>query len=171
MQIEYIAPRLIEEDVISLEQIIKRRTQRRRRVAMRMYKRFPLFATEFMQDEFPGYDYDTYVEDVTRKRRPGKKIRGRSQMKRQGRYPAYSKALAQYQITKDQKYLEEAQRIRNRLFKPFLIEYALGKERKVWRFASTTSMGIIQKLVSLKYSSWEELEEKAGEILKYAHIS
>ena len=57
----------IDQQTISLEQIIKRRIMRRRRVAKRMAKRFPLFAVEYMQDEFPGYTQEQFIEDITRK--------------------------------------------------------------------------------------------------------
>lgn len=62
-------------EAISLQQIIARRLARRRRVAKRMAKRFPLMAVEFMQDEFPGYTYEQWEADVTRKTRKGKSFR------------------------------------------------------------------------------------------------
>lgn len=69
--------RLQAEDyqAISLEQVIKRKAMRRRRVAKRMLKRFPLFAVEEMQAEFPGYTYEEWEADVTRKTRKGKSFR------------------------------------------------------------------------------------------------
>ena len=90
MPIEYLLPSSIPTDTISLEQALQRRVRRRRRFAKRLVKRFPLFALEFMQTEFPGYDYETFVADVTRKTRPARKKKGRSQLKRQGRYPLLS---------------------------------------------------------------------------------
>lgn len=60
---------------ISLEQVIKRRLQRRRRVAKRMLKRFPLFAVEEMQIEFPGYTYEEFEADILRKSRKDKRYR------------------------------------------------------------------------------------------------
>lgn len=64
-----------DHQAISLEEVIRRKIQRRRRVAKRMLKRFPLFAVEEMQQEFPGYQYDEWVADVTRKTRKGKSFR------------------------------------------------------------------------------------------------
>ena len=65
----------INQDEISLMKIIARRLSRRRRVAKRMAKRCPLMAVEFMQDEFPGYTYQDFEADVTRKTRKGKSFR------------------------------------------------------------------------------------------------
>lgn len=64
-----------DAEAISLEQIVQRRIQRRRRVAKRMAKRWPLFAVEEMQPEFPGYTYDQWEGDVLRKTRKGKPLR------------------------------------------------------------------------------------------------
>lgn len=61
-----------DQEAISLEKIIARRLARRRRVAKRMAKRFPLMAVEFMQQEFPGYTYEEWEADVTRKTRKSK---------------------------------------------------------------------------------------------------
>ena len=65
---------------ISLEKLMARRLARRRRVAKRMAKLYPLLAVEFMQDEFPGYSYEEWEADVTRKTRKGKSIRHPKQL-------------------------------------------------------------------------------------------
>ena len=64
-----------DTNAISIERANMLRAMRRRRVAKRMYKRFPLFAVEEMQAEFPGYDYNEFVADITRKTRKGKSFR------------------------------------------------------------------------------------------------
>jgi hypothetical protein len=64
-----------DTNVISIERANMLRAMRRRRVAKRMYKRFPLFAVEEMQTEFPNYDYDAFVADITRKTKKGKTFR------------------------------------------------------------------------------------------------
>lgn len=60
---------------ITIEEFQKRRIRRRRRVADRKLKAAPLFAVEEMQGEFPGYSYDEFIQDITRKRRKYKSIR------------------------------------------------------------------------------------------------
>lgn len=166
----YQAP--IDFEIISLERAIKGPIQRRKRVAKRMAKRFPLFSVEFMQDEFPGYTYEEYEEDVKRKTKKSKSMRrAKSPMKRQGRWPLLQKALTQYQLTKEQKYLEEAQKWRNKLFLPFEFVARLKGETKVWTFPSETSVNIIQSLSTIKFETWEELDEKMNDKLKYTHVS
>lgn len=64
-----------DTNVISIERANMLRAMRRRRVAKRMYKRFPLFAVEEMQGEFPNYDYDAFVADITRKTKKCKSFR------------------------------------------------------------------------------------------------
>lgn len=73
--IEITNTRKEDRDAITLEQYLKRKIQRRRRVAKRLLKRFPLIAVEIMQAEFPGYTYDEFIADVTRKTRKGKSYR------------------------------------------------------------------------------------------------
>ena len=75
MKIEILQTRTAAADAITIEEVMRRKVQRRRRVAKRMLKRWPLFAVEEMQKEFPGYTYDEFVADVTRKTRKGKSIR------------------------------------------------------------------------------------------------
>lgn len=73
--IEITNTRKEDRESITLEQYLKRKIQRRRRVAKRLLKRFPLIAVEIMQNEFPGYTYDEFIADVTRKTRKGKSYR------------------------------------------------------------------------------------------------
>lgn len=75
MVIEVLHQQQEQARAITFEEYHKRRIQRRRRVAKRMLKAIPLFAVEMMQSEFPGYTYDEFVADVTRKTRKGKSLR------------------------------------------------------------------------------------------------
>lgn len=171
-EIIYVIPAENRTDVISFEQVRKRRQQRRRRVSKRMIKRFPLFAAEFMRDEFPSITPQDIIDDVTRKTRyKPKKRKGRSQLARQGRYPLMQKALRDYWLTKDEKHLKEAQRLRNNLFKRFIIEYRLSGDIKRWTFPSTTSVALIKQMAALKFKTWEELDAQLKELLRYSHAS
>lgn len=64
-----------DTQAITIERANMLRQLRRRRVAKRKLKTVPLFAVEEMQTEFPGYTYDDFVADVTRKTRKGKSFR------------------------------------------------------------------------------------------------
>lgn len=73
LEIVIDAPKRVE--YISLQRAIQLRVQRRRRVAKRKYRDVPLFAVEEMQGEFPGYTWEEYAADLTRKTRKGKSFR------------------------------------------------------------------------------------------------
>lgn len=75
MVIEVIQTQQEQAKVITLEQYQKIKERRRRRVAKRLVKVMPLFVVEEMQKEFPGYKYDQFVDDVTRKTRKSKSLR------------------------------------------------------------------------------------------------
>lgn len=79
MKLEIVNTRAELQDALTIEQYLKRRTQRRRRVAKRKLKVVPLFAVEEMQGEFPGYTLDEFIFDVTRKTRKGKSFRRQKQ--------------------------------------------------------------------------------------------
>lgn len=78
--VESPAQKVQEANEITIEQYLKRKIQRRRRVAKRKLKAVPLFAVEEMQGEFPGYTYEEFVADVTRKTRKGKSFRRQMEM-------------------------------------------------------------------------------------------
>ena len=168
--IESIYTHQVDRETISLEQWRIKRERRRKRVAKRMAKRFPLFAVEFMQDEFRNYDVQQFEQDVAGAKLP-KKRKGKSQLKRQGRYPLMQKALSNYHLTGDQEYLVEAQRWRKKMFLDFEIEFKLGRKKQTHRFPSTTSLRLIEELAKITFQSWEELAEILEEKLRWIHIS
>lgn len=158
----------LQEGIISLDKIIQRKVQRRRRVAKRMLKRFPLFAAEFMQDEFPDYHADMLFEDAKRRTKKRKSMRKKkSPMKQQGRYDMMQEALTNYRIYKDAKYLVKAQELRGRMYKRWKVSYRLNGEIVDWDFPSETSYRKIKQLAALKFKSWEELKIKIDEVFKF----
>jgi hypothetical protein len=159
-----------DQQTITLEQYRIKRQRRRKRVARRMARRFPLFAVEFTREEFADYDVEQLEADLQGAKLPKRK-RGKSQLQRQGRYPLLRKALSNYYLTKDPKYLREAQTWRKKLFLDFEVVYRLHGKRKAMRFPSTTPVRLIQELGQVQFSSWEELEEILEEKLRYIHVS
>lgn len=158
-----------DKEVISLEQWKVKRERRRKRVARRMARRFPLFAVQFTKEEFKDYTEDQFLKDIKGAKLP--KYKGKSQLKRQGRYPLMQKALSNYLFKKDVKYLREAQRHRMNMFKPFELEYYLGGKTKRMTFPSTTSAKLIIELSQIKFSTWDELESILEKKLKWVHLS
>lgn len=160
-----------DEQAISLEQYLQKRKRRRWRVADRMLKRAPLFAVELMQHEFPGYTNEQFIADVTRKRSKSRgRKKGKSPLKRQGRYRLMMKAIADYRLTKDENHLALAQKLRQRMFLPMQIEFYLNKEKRTLTFPSTTSVEFVQSLTDIKFKTWAQLDEILDERLKYSHV-
>lgn len=160
-----------QERIITLEQSVKRHKMRRRHVAKRMWKRAPMFAVEFMQDEFPGYTYEDLEAELTRKMRKSKsKRKKKSPMTIQGRYIPMRQALADYERTGDLGKLRQAQKLRDRLFQPFVIEYRIGKKMKWYSFPSTSSYGVIVELAQLKVDTFDELDEIIKDKTRYGLI-
>jgi hypothetical protein len=167
---EYIQPRY-DHQIISIEQYYRKIERRRKRVAKRMYKKTPMFAIEFMQKEFPGYTIEQFEEDIAPGKYKPKKKKGKSQLKRQGRYPLMQKALSNYYFTGDVKYLQEAQKWREKMFLKFEVVFRLGKEQRILTFPSTTSVNFIQNLAKITFTSWEELDKILEKKLEYSHLS
>lgn len=167
----------VDQHTITLDQVIKRKVMRRRRVAKRMAKRFPLFAVEYMQAEFPGYTQEQFIEDISRKtrKRESPYRKKKSPMQRQCRWSLYQKALLNYRNTGEQKYLQEAQQLRNKMYSRIPVRVTIdigGKlETKEWRFPSDVSLAVIQNITKQTFSSWEEQENFFKETLGWSHIS
>jgi hypothetical protein len=158
-----------DSEVISLEQWRIKRERRRKRVAKRMAKRFPLFAVEFMKEEFKDYTEEQFIKDIEKAKLPKKK-KGKSQLKRQGRYPLMQKAISNYHLTKDPAYLHEAQQWRKKLFLDFEVVYRLGSETRSYTFPSTTSVRLIKELGQIKWKTWEELDSILEQKLRWIHV-
>lgn len=156
----------IKGDIISLDQYYKKELRRKKRLARRIYKRFPLFATEFVSEKYADFsinDLDYYLEGM----KPPKKKKGKSQIKRMGRYPLYVKALNEYQSTKDINKLYEAQRIRNNMFKPYRILYNTGEGKIEQKLPAELNYKIVIKLSKLKFENEKDLCNQIDDILKY----
>lgn len=164
--------RAIRQDVISLEVAMRRKIQRRRRVAKRMAKRFPLFAVELMQAEFPGYTLEMFEADISRPTRKGKSYRtAKTPLSRMGRYPLFRRAMLNYQQTGNQEYLVEAQRLRNRMHLNFEVWFGLPEgKRLIVTFPPETDVATVQSVTKITgYSSREELETILSNRLPFTH--
>lgn len=169
-QIVYTLPavQLPDYQSISIDQYWKRRAQRRRRVAKRLWAKYPMLAVEMMQAEFPGITYEQLVNDVTRPTRKCQSKRSaKSGLKKYGRYPLYSAALEAYHATKDVKHLIEAQSLRRRLKLDFQFLMMCEGESRMYRCPSTTPLDRVKRIAAFKFTSWAELEKMWDEEHKW----
>jgi hypothetical protein len=86
---------------------------------------------------------------------------------KQGRYPLYRQAMTDYLDYGDEKRLEEAQYLRNRMFLPFRVVFQLKGEQRYWDFPSTATLAFIQDLAKIKFKSWDELQNIIDEKTRY----
>lgn len=166
-RIEYIHP--VQEDIqaISWEQVDRRRARRKKRVAARMHKKYPLFAVEFMRNEFPEVTAEEVLMIVANRKASNSKRAKKSGMAKYGRYPLYRNHLLNYKMYGKLEDLKEAQRLRDNMAKDFLFKMECEGEAKTYRLPATASLSTVRKIASLKFKTWEELESQWGEVTKY----
>lgn len=157
-----------QEAALTIEQYYARRLQRRRRVAKRLLARVPLFAAEFMRQEFPDVTQEQIVADATRPSRKRKSTRTKKNgLKRYGRYPMYVEAMERYRATGDTNDLAEAQAIRNRIAKDFLFDMRCRGERRTYRLPATAPLTLVRKIAALRFAQWEDLERQWKELTRF----
>ena len=155
-------------EAITLEQFYRRRSQRKRRVAKRLFKKAPLFAVELMRTEFPEVTLAEVQEIIARPTRKSKSVRSKKiGLKKYGRYPLYFGALERYRESGDVAHLAEAQGLRNRMAKDFLFEMRCQGERRTYRLTATASLRTVRQIAALKFSTFEDLEAQWDEVTKY----
>jgi hypothetical protein len=159
----------VQESVISLEQYYKKRRLRKKRLSRRLFKRFPLFAAEFVAEEFKGFEIEDLDEQLKGMKK-SKKFKGKSQVKQMGRYQLLQKALSDYYLTGEMNKLYEAQRLRNNMFKPYKVLFNIENGGTIEQtFPPQTAYQLVVDCSKIKYSTEKELIEKLNELLRYAH--
>lgn len=164
-QIVYQAPE--QTRVITLEQATRRRSVRKKRVASRMHKKYPLFAAQFMQDEFPEVTQEEVIEIISNKKPSRSRRAKKSGLAKYGRYQLFQKYLAQYKLYGKIEDLKEAQRLRQNMAKDFLFDMRCQGEKRIYRLPATASLIIVRQIAALRFSTWEELESQWAEVTKY----
>lgn len=138
-----------------------------KRQARRLFRKYPLFALEFLSDKFEGYDSQKLASDLSGMK-PKKKRRSKDVLKRFGRYPVMQKHLKLYKNTGDLDHLFAAQRLRNVITKPYRIRYHLNGDDLFQCLPPTYSYDVVKDFASIKFKSFEELEEKIKAKMQYA---
>lgn len=166
-RIEHIQPVHEDTQAISLEQAARRRTRRKKRVAARMHKKYPLFAAQFMQDEFPEVTAAEVVEIMANRKSRKSKRAKKSGLAKYGRYPLFHHHLVQYRLYGKLEDLKEAQRLRKNMAKDFFFDMRCQGEQQTYSLPPTASLAIVKQIASLTFTTWEELESQWAEVTKY----
>jgi hypothetical protein len=118
---------------------------KRLRRARRLYKRFPLFAYSFMLEDYPDYTYREFCEDLRRRTR-SKRMRGKFTFRGYGRYNQMEKMLRLYRETGDIRFAISANRLRQRMTKPFVMEFKNKEGFFICHFSPLTPVSCLEQL-------------------------
>lgn len=121
---------------------------RRLRRARYLYRKLPLFAFEMMKAQFPGYDYQQFLEDL-RYRRPPKKRKSRTGLLRYGRYSRIEQLNASYMVTGKIEFALKAMQLRRNIAKPYRVVLRLKGEQLEWQFSPLIRIERIEELVAV----------------------
>lgn len=141
---------------------------RRVKAARRAFQNAPLFAYTGLQMKFPGYTYETFIQDIT-PRRKKKRGRKKSPLTRYGRFQEIQKEVHLFTTTGDPIHGLRADLLRRYLYKPFRILVRRWGRPVVYTYPATYSIAVIKQLTTLSNNcgSSEEYEQQAKEVLRY----
>ncbi len=97
---------------------------RRLKAARRLHRRFPLMAFQFMQEKYPDYCYQDFVQDITPKRKryyKSYRYTKKCPLRKYGRYSTMEDLIQQYQQTGDPAALLKAEKLRKVMTKPYRV--------------------------------------------------
>lgn len=105
---------------------------RKLRMARRLWKNTPLLAYKTMQDKYPEYTYEQFLNDLRIRKIKKKKRFVKNPLTRYGRYQKMVQLITQYNETKDPAFYLMAQKLRSIITRPYRLE--IKKEAKAWEF-------------------------------------
>jgi hypothetical protein len=120
---------------------------RRMRKARRLFKKQPIFAFAMMVEAYPGYTHEEFLDDL-RYRRPPKKRKGKSGIQKFGRYRRMEELLSRYRQDGNIECALQAQRLRERMSKPYRVRVAVGRHNIEYRVSPLVPIANIENLVS-----------------------
>ncbi|WP_312351995.1 hypothetical protein [Sphingobacterium multivorum] len=144
---------------------------RRMRKARRLFKKQPLFAYSLMLEAYPDYTYLQFLDDL-RYRRPPKKRKGKSGIGRYGRYRRMEELLLKYRQEGNIAHALQAQKLRERMAKPYRVRVTIGLCRLEYGFSPLVPIETIEKLVSrlAPCRTEQEADRLVQEFRETAHI-
>jgi hypothetical protein len=130
-------------------------------------KRFGLFGCLFLNEVMQVTIEDYHA--ALKKLKPTKKRKGKSPLRRFGRFLKIENLVVQYHQSGDLKFLIEAQRLRINITKPYQVKIIFKGVIKIYSYAPTLSYALVVELFSLarQSKSFEEYETGVDEKLKY----
>ncbi|GAA0536960.1 hypothetical protein [Chitinophaga japonensis] len=141
---------------------------RRMRKARRLYRQQPVFAYSIMSAEFQGYSHEEFWNDL-RRRTPPKKRKGKSGLRRYGRYGEMCRLLDRYRQTGNVADALKAQKLRNRITQPYRLQVRIGKLLKEYLLSPLIPVNSVKELTCSLHGckDYAEADNKINEFLKY----
>lgn len=145
---------------------------RRMRMARRLFKKQPLFAYSLMREAYPDYTHAQFWDDL-RYRRPPKKRKGKNGIQKYGRYCRMQELLLRYRQDGNIAHALQAQKLRERMAKPYRVRVTVGSYRLEYGFSPLVPIAHIEHLVEMlaRCSTEQEADRLVQEFRETAHIS
>jgi len=144
---------------------------RRMRMARRLFKKQPLFAYCMMLEAYPDYTHAQFLDDL-RYRRPPKSRKGKNGIQKYGRYCRMEELLHRYRQDGNIAHALQAQKLRERMAKPYRVRVTIGSYRLEYGFSPLVPIAHIGHLVGSlgRCSTEQEADRLVQQFRETAHI-
>ncbi len=140
---------------------------RRMRKTRRLFKSQPLFAYDIMCRVYSNYTYNDFLDDLRYRHKP-KPRKGRSALKRYGRYQRMIRLIQLYSSTGNADYALQAQRLRRYMTKQYRVVVKINGEILEYNFSPLIGIEQIEQLTDKlpRCSTREKADELAEKFKK-----
>jgi hypothetical protein len=145
--------------------------RRRMNAARRFWRDQPLFAFSIMKSKYPDYTEPQFVDDL-RRRTPFKKQKGKSNLRKYGRFNRMQALLTEYAFTGKIECAIEAIKLRKRLSKPYQVRVILKRVGMDYMFPPETSLLDIEEFARAARNcrTWDEINELEKKLREFSHL-
>ena len=146
---------------------------RRMRKARRLFRYLPLFAFSMMLVEYHDYDYDTFIRDVTPRRRKKRKKVPKTPLARYGRFWEMRHLVRQYKESKEPVIGLKADLLRKNMTRPYRVLLQIGRECREHAYPATYSYSTIRDFAmkARQCRSWIEIDALEADCMRNANVS
>lgn len=137
--------------------------------ARRLYRRAPLFAFQELQAHLGEcYSYDQFLDDLRLRSKPKPRVR-KSGLIRYGRYRRMMEFVSKWRSSGDINSLIEAQKLRDRISKPYRLQVRYGQVVKEYHYPPEVPIFHLEEIIRLSYEcrAHTEFESRKEEKEKY----
>ncbi|WDF66905.1 hypothetical protein PQ465_11370 [Sphingobacterium oryzagri] len=140
------------------------------RKARRLYKQAPVFAFELLRQEYEGYAEEDFLDDLRIRSKPLRVKKGKSPLRRYGRYQRMQKFVDLFARTGNIAYGLQAQRLRDMLHVPYRVVVIISAKTYQYRCSPLIRIEDIEGLVA-KLSACGSESEAGRLVEEFNHTS